>query len=150
MTRLELIGATASGLLFGFGLSLSQMVEPQKVQAFLDLAGDWDPSLALVMGGAVVVTALLFPWVLRRPASLSGASFSLPTRQDIDAPLVLGAATFGIGWGLTGYCPGPALSALTLGFWEPWVFVPAMLLGAWAGGGYARRGTASAAQLADV
>lgn len=150
MNRLELIGATLSGLLFGFGLSLSQMVEPQKVQAFLDIAGDWDPSLALVMGGAVAVTGLLFPWVLRRPAALSGAGFNLPTRQDIDAPLVMGAATFGIGWGLTGYCPGPALSALTLGFWEPWVFVPAMLLGAWAGGGYARRGAGRAPEPTGI
>ncbi len=117
------------GVLFGVGLALAQMIDPNKVLAFLDLAGHWDPSLVLVMGGGAGVTALLFPWVLRRTQPQLDVRFHLPTRRQIDTRLVIGAALFGIGWGLAGYCPGPALVALTLGAAEPWIFVVAMIAG---------------------
>lgn len=107
-----IIAAGVSGLLFGAGLLIGGMTQPSKVVGFLDLAGDWDPSLAFVMGGAIGVFLPLFRLINRRRAPLYAASFALPTRRDLDAPLLLGAALFGIGWGLAGYCPGPALTAL--------------------------------------
>lgn len=128
----RLIAAALCGVLFGAGLALAQMIDPNKVQAFLDLAGAWDPSLILVMGGGAGVTALLFPWVLRRPRPQLDSRFHLPAKHQVDARLVSGAALFGIGWGLAGYCPGPALVALTLGTAEPWLFVLAMLAGSFA------------------
>lgn len=120
-----------SGLLFGIGLAVAQMTNPLKVLGFLDVAGDWDPSLALVMGGAVLVTVSAFRLVLKRTAPLWDTRFHLPTLTRIDLRLILGAALFGIGWGLTGYCPGPALATLLSGNQEAWLFVPAMLAGAW-------------------
>jgi uncharacterized membrane protein YedE/YeeE len=126
---MERLVALLAGALFGLGLAISQMVNPEKVLAFLDLAGAWDPSLALVLGGAVGVNFVGYRLVARRAHPLFAGSFHLPTRRDIDRPLVLGAMLFGAGWGLAGYCPGPALSALTLGTTEPLVFVVAMLLG---------------------
>jgi uncharacterized membrane protein YedE/YeeE len=123
------LGALGSGLLFGLGLGLSQMIDPGRVKGFLDLAGDWDPTLAFVMGGAVAVTLVAFRFVLRRPAPLLGGRFHVPTRNDIDRPLVLGAVIFGVGWGLGGYCPGPAIAALGLGSANPAVFVAAMVAG---------------------
>jgi uncharacterized membrane protein YedE/YeeE len=124
-----LVNAVA-GLLFGLGLVISGMANPAKVQNFLDLAGIWDPSLVFVMGAAVVVTFLGYRLALRRPAPLLADAFRVPTAKDIDARLVLGAAIFGIGWGLTGFCPGPALVALPLAAKGTLVFVPAMILGA--------------------
>lgn len=121
--------ALLAGVLFGAGLSVSQMINPQKVQAFLDLAGDWDPSLALTMAGALLVTAIGYRLVLKRPRPLLGDAFQLPAQQLIDRRLLLGAALFGIGWGLGGYCPGPAIAALALGTLEPWLFMGAMLVG---------------------
>jgi uncharacterized membrane protein YedE/YeeE len=121
--------ALLAGALFGAGLSVSQMINPQKVQAFLDLAGDWDPSLALTMAGALLVTAIGYRLVLKRPRPLLDNAFRLPARQLIDSRLLLGAALFGIGWGLGGYCPGPAIAALALGTLEPWLFMGAMLVG---------------------
>lgn len=121
--------AALCGVLFGVGLALSQMINPDKVLAFLDLFGAWDPSLVLVMGGGAGVTAALFPLVLRRSQPRLDTRFHLPNRRQPDVRLVVGAALFGIGWGLAGYCPGPALVALTLGTWEPWLFVVAMLAG---------------------
>jgi uncharacterized membrane protein YedE/YeeE len=121
--------ALLAGALFGAGLSVSQMINPQKVQAFLDLAGDWDPSLALTMAGALLVTAIGYRLVLKRPRPLLDDAFRLPARQLIDSRLLLGAALFGIGWGLGGYCPGPAIAALALGTLEPWLFMGAMLVG---------------------
>ncbi len=118
----------ASGLVFGAGLSLSGMINPRKVLAFLDVTGQWDPTLLLVMGGAVAVTLLGFRFVLRRTGPLLG-SFDLPTRKDIDIPLLLGAALFGSGWGLAGYCPGPALAAFTVDLREPAIFCIAMAAG---------------------
>ncbi|MBC7161268.1 MAG: YeeE/YedE family protein [Immundisolibacter sp.] len=117
------------GVLFGIGLALAQMIDPNKVLAFLDLAGAWDPSLILVMGGGAGVTAALFPWVLRRSRPRLDDRFHLPVKRQVDGQLLSGAALFGIGWGLAGYCPGPALVALTLGTLEPWLFVAAMIAG---------------------
>ncbi len=124
--------AFLAGIVFGLGLAISQMINPQKVLAFLDVAGDWDPSLALVMGGALAVTFTAYRLVLRRPSPLFATRFHLPTRTDIDARLLAGAAIFGIGWGAAGYCPGPAIAGIALagyGFLEPFVFIAALLVG---------------------
>lgn len=118
----------ASGVVFGAGLSLSGMINPRKVLAFLDVAGQWDPTLLLVMGSAVGVTLVAFRFVLRRAEPLLG-SFDLPTRRDVDLPLLLGASLFGAGWGLAGYCPGPALAAFTVDLREPAIFGTAMAAG---------------------
>lgn len=120
------------GLLFGVGLVISGMANPAKVLNFLDLFGTWDPSLAFVMGGAVAVAFVGFRLVLGRGRPVFDTTFHLPTKQDIDRPLVLGAALFGIGWGLGGFCPGPAFVALGLGAPGTYAFVPAMLVGIWA------------------
>jgi uncharacterized membrane protein YedE/YeeE len=122
----------ALGLLFGAGLVVSGMSDPAKVLNFLDLFGTWDPSLVLVMGGAVLVTFLGYRVVLARRRPIIGERFSVPTRSDIDARIIVGPAIFGIGWGLGGFCPGPALSALGLGAPGTLAFVPAMILGMWA------------------
>ena len=105
------------------------MVNPLKVKAFLDVAGDWDPSLILVMGGAVMVSFVAFQLALRRPKPFLATCFELPKRRAIDRRLVGGAAIFGVGWGLVGLCPGPALSALIYGDVESAIFVVAMLIG---------------------
>ncbi len=118
-----------AGVLFGLGLAISQMISQKKVIGFLDLFGDWDPSLALVMGGAVGVTALLFRLVLRRPNPVFEQKFYVPTAHNIDAPLILGSALFGIGWGIAGFCPGPAFASLALGRMEPIIFVVALVVG---------------------
>lgn len=118
-----------SGLLFGLGLGYSQMIDPEKVIGFLDLFGAWDPTLAFVMGGAVAVTLVTFRFILKRPHPILGSKFYVPTRQDIDRPLVIGSALFGIGWGLGGYCPGPAIAALVLGSANPVLFLVAMIAG---------------------
>jgi uncharacterized membrane protein YedE/YeeE len=117
------------GLLFGVGLLASGMTDPGKVIGFLDLAGAWDPSLAFVMGGAVIVGFLAFVFARRRTATLLGGAMHLPTRRDIDRPLVLGSLVFGVGWGLAGFCPGPALVALGAGYVQALAFVLAMRAG---------------------
>lgn len=117
------------GLLFGLGLLVSGMADPAKVQNFLDLGGAWDPSLAFVMAGAVLTTALGYRLVLRRPRPLLAEAFQLPTRRAVDGRLLLGAALFGIGWGLGGFCPGPALVSLGLAAPGTLAFLPAMLAG---------------------
>jgi uncharacterized membrane protein YedE/YeeE len=117
------------GLLFGLGLILSGMTDPSKVLGFLDLAGNWDPSLAFVMGGALLVGSLAFPFVTKRPKSILGDVMRLPTATQIDRRLVLGGLAFGVGWGLAGYCPGPALASLAQGGIEPLIFFAAMLAG---------------------
>lgn len=121
--------ALAAGLLFGLGLTVSGMINPAKVLNFLDLAGHWDPSLAFVMAGAIPVAAIGFALARRRAAPLYAAGFSGPTKTQVDAPLVSGAILFGIGWGLVGYCPGPALASLGFGNWRTLLFVAAMLVG---------------------
>ena len=122
----------ALGLLFGAGLAISGMADPAKVLNFLDLFGTWDPSLAFVMGGAVIVTYVGYRLVLRRDRPIVGSNFHLPARNDIDTRVIAGPAIFGIGWGLGGFCPGPALAALGLGATGTLAFVPAMMLGMWA------------------
>jgi hypothetical protein len=124
--------ALLSGLVFAAGLALAGMTEPAKVLAFLDVTGargGWDPSLALVMAGAIAVYTPIYRWALRLRAPLLAPRFELPTRRDIDARLVVGAAIFGVGWGLAGYCPGPALASLGTARAAPAVFVLAMLAG---------------------
>jgi uncharacterized membrane protein YedE/YeeE len=118
-----------SGLIFGLGLVISGMVDPQRVLGFLDIAGTWDPTLAFVMGGALAVTFVGYRWVMKRQAPLAAERFTLPERTDIDPRLIVGAALFGAGWGLGGYCPGPALTALTVGGWPTLVFVLSMFAG---------------------
>tara|TARA_B100000700_G_scaffold200234_1_gene220209 strand:- start:22069 stop:22488 length:420 start_codon:yes stop_codon:yes gene_type:complete len=110
---LKPIAGYLAGLLFGLGLALGGMTDPARVIGFLDLAGDWDPTLMFVLGGAVVTTFIGYRWVLRRRAPLFAGGFQLPTRRDLDAKLLGGAALFGIGWGLSGYCPGPAVASLS-------------------------------------
>jgi uncharacterized membrane protein YedE/YeeE len=123
------LAAFAAGLVFGLGLILSGMSDPGKVKGFLDLAGAWDPSLAFVMGGAILVGVFAFRFAGRRAQSFFGGAMRLPTGRDIDRPLVIGSVVFGIGWGLAGFCPGPALVALGAGIDAAAVFVAAMLLG---------------------
>lgn len=123
-----------AGLLFALGLGISGMTLPQKVLGFLDLAGDWDPSLAMVMLGSAGVYFLLHRWVLKLSHPIFDTSFHIPSRQDIDQPLVAGAALFGIGWGLVGLCPGPAATALVSGSIKALIFVVSMVTGMYAYG----------------
>jgi len=134
MTRaaLQPAAALASGLLFGAGLLLSGMTRPDKVIGFLDLFGAWDPSLMLVMVGAVGVHAAFYLVVQRRRSPLFADAFAIPSRRDVDFKLVTGALLFGIGWGLSGYCPGPSLVALGTGATAVIVFVGALLAGMFA------------------
>ncbi|MFC6635422.1 YeeE/YedE family protein [Microbulbifer taiwanensis] len=121
--------ALAAGLLFGLGLLLSGMANPEKVLGFLDLAGAWDPSLALVMAGAIGVALPVFRLARGHSQSLLGEENNLPTRRDIDRPLVIGSLLFGVGWGLAGFCPGPAIVATGAGQSKALVFALAMLAG---------------------
>ena len=122
-----IIGAV--GFLFGLGLIVSGMINPAKVLGFLDLFGNWDPSLAFVMGGALAVTIPGYYLVLKRPAPVLSTTFDVPVKTQIDRPLLAGAACFGVGWGLVGLCPGPAIAALGSGQIEALVFVAAMVIG---------------------
>jgi uncharacterized protein len=124
--------ALAVGTIFGAGLTLSDMVNPARVQAFLDVAGAWDPTLAFVMGAALIPSAIAYLIRRRMDRPLFGNRFFIPENQALDRRLLSGAALFGIGWGLVGFCPGPALSGLVLGAWQPWLFVAAMLAGMFA------------------
>ena len=121
--------ALVVGTVFGAGLALSDMINPGRVQAFLDVAGEWDPTLLFVMGAALVPSALAY--LLRRQMDrpLLANQFFIPENRALDRQLLLGAVLFGIGWGLVGFCPGPAISGLVLGVWQPWLFVVAMLGG---------------------
>jgi uncharacterized membrane protein YedE/YeeE len=124
-----LFTAFVSGLLFAIGLGVGGMTQPAKVTAFLDFVGDWDPSLAFVMIGAIAVYAPLYRLIRRLPTPLLSSTFTLPTRTDIDRRLLGGAALFGVGWGLGGFCPGPALTSLAAGEPEVLIFVASMLTG---------------------
>jgi uncharacterized membrane protein YedE/YeeE len=123
------IAAFISGLIFALGLGISGMTQPAKVTAFLDITGNWDPSLAFVMGGAILVHAVLSRLIQRRTTPLFASTFAVPTRTDIDMRLVGGAVLFGIGWGLGGFCPGPAVTSLASGNTAVVIFVIAMLAG---------------------
>ena len=124
-----IVPASLAGVIFGAGLALSDMVNPARVIGFLDIAGTWDPTLALVMGAAVVASAIGFAFSRRLHAPLFGKSFFIPENRRLDSQLIGGAALFGIGWGLVGFCPGPAIAGLIYGIWQPWLFVAAMTAG---------------------
>ncbi|MBF34149.1 MAG: hypothetical protein CME94_08030 [Hyphomonadaceae bacterium] len=121
--------ALLAGLVFGLGLVISQMVNPAKVIAFLDLFGNWDPSLAFVMGAALIVTAIGYRLVWRRPRPVLAERFQVPGNRKLDARLAIGALLFGLGWGLVGLCPGPAIAAITIGGAEALGFLAAMAAG---------------------
>jgi uncharacterized protein len=129
VSRVNLLSAFLCGLLFSLGLGISGMTRPEKVLGFLDISGHWDGTLALVMGSAVAVTWLLFPYILRQPRPRFTESFKLPKSKSIDNPLLLGSAIFGIGWGLAGFCPGPALVSLATGSSSVILFTTAMFAG---------------------
>jgi uncharacterized membrane protein YedE/YeeE len=128
-SALKFVANLAAGLIFGLGLLISGMANPAKVQNFLDLAGSFDPSLIFVMAAAVVVTFVGYRLVLRRTKPVLGEVFRIPTRSDIDAALIVGPALFGIGWALSGYCPGPAITSIPLLAQGTLIFVPAMIAG---------------------
>lgn len=127
--RRQLVAAFACGVLFAIGLALSGMTQPAKVVAFLDLFGRWDPTLALVMVGAIGTHAILYRLITRRAAPVLAAEFSIPTKRALDAPLILGSALFGAGWGLSGYCPGPVLTSLAAGGGSARAFAAGMVIG---------------------
>ncbi len=131
---LRIIGALASGALFGAGLVVSGMVDPMRVLGFLDVTGAWDPTLAFVMGGALMITAPLFWLAMSRGVPLADTRFHLPTRLSLDPRLLSGAAIFGMGWGLVGYCPGPALAGIGAMWHELIWFLPFFALGSWLAG----------------
>ncbi|MCF2904118.1 YeeE/YedE family protein [Octadecabacter sp. CECT 8868] len=120
------------GLVFGIGISISGMANPAKVLNFFDFAGTWDPSLAFVMGGAVVVAFIGYRFVLKRPAPIMSERFMLPTRSDLDAKLIGGSALFGVGWGIAGFCPGGALPAIGTGNNNVLIFMAALVAGIFA------------------
>jgi uncharacterized membrane protein YedE/YeeE len=125
----SLLPAIVVGLIFGAGLALSDMINPARVLAFLDVAGDWDPTLAFVLGGALIPSAIGY-WLSRRmKRPLFDQQFRIPQNRTVEPKLLAGAAIFGIGWGLAGFCPGPAIAALGFGLWQPWLFVLAMVAG---------------------
>ena len=118
-----------AGTLFGLGLTVSGMVDPAKILGFLDFAGEWDPTLGFVMGGALLVAIPAFRLILRRPHPLLSDEFDLPTKKEVDSRLLAGSAIFGLGWGLAGFCPGPAVAALASGLAPVFAFVAAMVAG---------------------
>jgi hypothetical protein len=130
---MPIVSAFLWGLIFGLGLGLAGMTQPGKILGFLDIGGNWDPSLMLVMGGAVGLTFILFPRILRRGRPVLGDRFDLPVRKCVDGRLVGGAGIFGIGWGLSGYCPGPVVVSLVTADAGVWVFVACMFGGLAAG-----------------
>lgn len=126
---MQRIAALFAGLIFGAGLTLSGMVNPMKVVNFLDLFGAWDPTLIFVMGAGLMVTFIGYRLVLHRTTPLYAGAFSLPATKSIDARLIGGSVLFGAGWGLTGFCPGPAIASLVFGLWPSVLFVAAMAVG---------------------
>ena len=121
--------AIIAGLLFGFGMGLSQMMDPARAIGFMDITGVWDPTLLFVLPGALLVAIIAFRLIFRRAQPLLDTKFYVPTRRDIDRPLIMGAVIFGIGWGISGYCPGPAVSGLTLGTVNPYIFLVSLVAG---------------------
>ncbi|QPK65053.1 YeeE/YedE family protein [Methylomonas sp. LL1] len=135
---MNLILALVAGTIFGLGLSVSQMINPDKVLGFLDISGDWDPSLALVMAGALALAIPGFRWVRRHDKPVLDSRFHVTDKTALDKPLLIGAAVFGVGWGMTGYCPGPAFASLALGNTEAIVMVVSIYAGFWAAGFFNR------------
>ena len=127
------------GLLFGAGLALSGMVDPARVLGFLDITGAWDPTLAFVLAAALIPSALAYAQIRRMRRPILADEFCLPQNRTIESRLLAGAALFGVGWGLVGLCPGPALAGLVLGHWQSWLFVGAMIAGMWLQRPYADR-----------
>ncbi|ASU41010.1 transporter [Herbaspirillum sp. meg3] len=126
---MHIVTALIAGLIFGIGLIVSGMTDPAKVTGFLDLAGNWNPSLAFVMAGAILIGFPVFRFIGKRKQSLTGAPLRMPTNTRIDRRLIAGALLFGAGWGLAGYCPGPVLASLATGSMKPVLFTIAMLAG---------------------
>jgi len=127
--KYRLLASLASGIVFGLGMAISGMTNTDRVQGFLDLAGAWDPTLAFVMAGGMLVTFIGYKFILKNPAPLLADMFHVPTKTDIDKPLLIGAVLFGAGWGLVGYCPGPAVAGLSYGYTATLIFVPTMIVG---------------------
>ena len=125
----SLLPALLAGVLLGGGLALSDMINPARVLAFLDVAGDWDATLAYVMAGAVAIAAIGYGVARRMERPLFAGGFFIPDNRVLERRLIVGSALFGIGWGLVGLCPGPAVAALAFGLWQPWVFFTAMIAG---------------------
>ncbi|CAI8319914.1 MAG: YeeE/YedE family protein [Gammaproteobacteria bacterium] len=136
----RLIIALTSGLIFGAGLVISEMANPVKVQNFLDPFGHWDPSLAFVMGGAVMVTLGTSRFIMKRKTPIFADQFYISLKTSIDRRLIIGASLFGIGWGLSGYCPGPGIINAVINPIEALVFLPALVIGGWIGQRYSVRG----------
>lgn len=140
------LASLTAGLMFGFGLALSGMTQPEKVLGFLDVAGNWDASLLFVLGGAVGVTIVSFRFILRRQKPLLAEQFFITEETGIDRPLIMGAALFGIGWGISGYCPGPVIALIAAPNWELWSILPAAIAGAFAEKLFASRSQAGQPQ----
>jgi uncharacterized membrane protein YedE/YeeE len=128
-THMKLVSSLVAGAVFGLGIAISGMANPAKVLNFFDIAGTFDPSLAIVMASALLTAMAGYAIVLKRPAPVFEAKFDLPTSKQIDTPLIAGSAVFGIGWGISGFCPGGAIPALGYGRWEAFAFVAAMIVG---------------------
>lgn len=137
------LASLLAGLIFGFGLALSGMTRPEKVLGFLDVTGAWDASLLFVLGGAVTVTVVTFRIILRQKKPLLAEQFFITDETRIDRSLILGASLFGIGWGISGYCPGPAIALIAAPNCEIWAFLPAAVLGALAEKHFERRSLAN-------
>ena len=127
--KYRLLASLASGIVFGLGMAISGMTNTDRVQGFLDLAGAWDPTLAFVMAGGMLVTFIGYKFILKNPAPLLADMFHVPTKTDIDKPLLIGAVLFGAGWGLVGYCPGPAIAGISYGYTATLTFVAFMITG---------------------
>ncbi|PCJ36883.1 MAG: hypothetical protein COA75_06435 [Cellvibrionales bacterium] len=127
--KYRLLASLSSGIVFGLGMAISGMTNTERVQDFLDLAGAWDPTLAFVMAGGISVTFIGYKFIFKNPAPLLADKFHIPTKTAIDKPLLIGAVLFGSGWGLVGYCPGPAIAGLSYGYTATLIFVPTMIIG---------------------
>jgi uncharacterized protein len=151
---LRTLAALACGLVFGLGLAISGMMNPAKVIGFLDVAGDWDPTLAFVMGGALLIAVPAYREILKRRHPILSGGFSLPTEEKLDASLIWGSSLFGVGWGLVGFCPGPAVAAIVTGLPAVLGFVAAMIAGmalhAWLSGEPTRRKSPSGDSAPDA
>lgn len=130
----NILASLLVGLLFGLGLTISGMVNPEKIIGFLDITGNWDPTLLVVMASALLTTFIGYRLVFKRQKPVLADAFQIPTKTVIDRPLVLGAVLFGVGWGMSGFCPGPGISAAAIGGVMPWAFIGAMALGMWSRG----------------